>query len=280
MQKNTLNFDTHRNISAKEWVVFIHGAGGSTATWKYQLEAFKPHYNLLMIDLRDHGLSKDIAPASEQYDFDLITNDIKKVLDENNIVKAHFITLSFGSVIMQDLSIKYPHLVASAIFAGGIFKANALIKSFVQLARVFNLFLPYRWMYGLFSYLLMPYKRHQKSRKIYRKQAEKLTPKEYMKWVGLYGEFFKLLNRFYEQDIKFPALALTGQQDYIFSKSAKGFAAKHKNVLVIEIKGAGHICNIDQPEIFNELALYFTHEHKYYQVEEFPTFQAQASKAG
>lgn len=280
MTKTSLNVDTYRNLSSKEWIVFIHGAGGSTATWKYQIDSFRPFYNLLLIDLRDHGKSKNIEPEIATYDFDLITNDIKYVLDEQKIHKAHFITLSFGSVIMQDLSIKYPDLIASAIFAGGIFKANALIKSFVQLARFFNLFLPYKWMYSVFSYLLMPFKKHQKSRKIYKQQAKKLSSTDYMKWVGLYNEFFRLLNRFYNQDIKFPALALMGQEDYIFLKSAKGFADKHKSVILMEIKNAGHICNIDQPEIFNELALFFTNEHKYTHDEEFPTFHAQNSKTG
>lgn len=280
MKKTSLNAVTYRNISSKEWIVFIHGAGGSTATWKYQIDAFRPFYNLLLIDLRDHGKSKDIKPEFESYNFDIITRDIKTVLDNYNIDQAHFITLSFGSVIMQDLSIKHPNLVASAIFAGGIFKANVLIKSFVQLARFFNLFLPYKWMYSIFSYLLMPFGKHQKSRKIYKRQAQKLTSSEYMKWVGLYNEFFRLLNRFYNQDINFPALAIMGKDDYIFLNSAKGFSKKHKSVILMEIKGAGHICNIDQPDIFNELALFFTHEHKYSQEEDFPASQAQNSKAG
>lgn len=280
MRKTSLNAAVYHTISSKEWVVFIHGAGGSTATWKYQIEAFKPSYNLLLIDLRDHGKSKSIEPEANHYNFDLITNDIKEVLKEQKIKKAHFITLSFGSVIMQDLSMKYPDLVASAIFAGGIFKANLLIKVFVQLARFFNLFMPYKWMYSVFSYLLMPFRKHQTARKIYQKQAQKLSSSEYMKWVGLYNEFFRLLNRFYNQEINFPAVAIMGKEDYIFLKSAIEFAKKHKQVSLREINAAGHICNIDQPEEFNELALDFTHKHKYSQAKDLPAFQAHNSKNG
>jgi pimeloyl-ACP methyl ester carboxylesterase len=280
MRKTSLSAVSYANNSAKEWVVFIHGAGGSTATWKYQIAAFQDSYNLLLIDLRDHGNSKNIKPTAEDYDFDLITRDIIEVLDTYKIEKAHFITLSFGSVIMQDISIKYPHLVASAIFAGGIFKANYLIKIFVQLARFFNHFLPYRWMYSIFSYLLMPYSKHQESRRIYKRQAQKLTSAEYMKWVGLYKEFFRLLNHFFNQNINFPAMVVMGKTDYIFLKSAKAFATKHKMVSLREIKEAGHICNIDQPEIFNELALHFIQKQHYSLAEEVPTFQAQNSKKG
>ena len=35
----------------EEWVVFIHGMGGSTKTWARQIEAFSKSYNLLLLDL-------------------------------------------------------------------------------------------------------------------------------------------------------------------------------------------------------------------------------------
>ena len=67
--------------SESPWLVFIHGAGGSIRTWKFQIEAFAPHYRLLLIDLRDHGFSKDILPEYEAYDFDIVAEDILAVVD-------------------------------------------------------------------------------------------------------------------------------------------------------------------------------------------------------
>ncbi|MCG8386778.1 MAG: alpha/beta hydrolase, partial [Cytophagales bacterium] len=112
-----------------EWVVFLHGAGGSTKTWSYQLEDFRGHFNLLLIDLRDHGRSKDIQPPFKSYQFSIISEDIKQVLDRAGITKAHFITLSFGSVLVQDLYMRYPELVDRLIIAGGIFKGNVFIRA-------------------------------------------------------------------------------------------------------------------------------------------------------
>ena len=43
----------------KEWVVFVHGIGGSTKTWAKQIEAFFEQYNLLLLDLPGHGLNAD-----------------------------------------------------------------------------------------------------------------------------------------------------------------------------------------------------------------------------
>lgn len=274
MKQELLYSEVQRSGNDKEWIVFLHGAGGSTATWKYQLKQFENDYNLLLIDLRDHGQSKNITPDYRNYNFNIITEDVIQVIKKYQIKKAHFITLSFGSVLLQDLSIKYPQLIASAIFAGGIFKANVWIKGFVYIARFLNAILPYKWMYSIFSYLLMPRKRHQRSRKIYKKQAQKLTADEYMKWVGLYGEFFSLLSRFFNQKITFPSLVVMGNEDYIFLEAAKAFVSNQKNVEIITINQAGHICNIDKPDEFNHLAYSFL-KAKSYLPADLPTIKAQ-----
>lgn len=250
-----LYYEKHITSPLKDWVVLIHGAGGSIATWKRQMIVLKNDFNLLIPDLRDHGQS--IHFSDDIYTFDLIIKDIKQVLDKESIKKAHFITLSFGSVIAQRLSIHYPGLVKSLITAGGVFRGSFAIKTFVHVARFFNLFLPYAWMYKIFSYLLMPFKRHQASRRVYWTQAKKISPVAYMKWVGLYGEFFQLLESFFNQNIKFPLLVVMGSEDYIFLGAAKRFVKSHPTSRLEIIRNAGHICNIDNYSRFNELAVSF-----------------------
>ena len=36
----------------EEWVVFVHGIGGSTKTWNRQIEDFSQRFNLLLLDLK------------------------------------------------------------------------------------------------------------------------------------------------------------------------------------------------------------------------------------
>ena len=67
------------------WLVFVHGAGGSIRTWKFQIDAFAPHFRLLLIDLRDHGYSKDILPEFPAYDFDIVAKDILVLTDHLGI---------------------------------------------------------------------------------------------------------------------------------------------------------------------------------------------------
>jgi len=245
-----LNHEIYFTNKSRPWIVFIHGAGGSIQTWNYQLSEFKGDANLLLLDLRDHGKSQNMS-CTGKYNFQLISKDIIQVLDHVGITKAVFLTLSFGSVLLQDLALHWPGRIQAAVLAGGIFRANWRIRTFVYLARFLNLLLSYRQMYTLFSYLLMPRKEHQFSRRIYRIQAQKITPSAYMRWLGLYNEFFRLLERFWNQQLHFPALVIMGAQDFVFLHSARSFAANRSNVYLEVVENAGHICNIDNPEAFN-----------------------------
>ena len=252
-----LHHKIHSHPHSNEWMVFIHGAGGSIVTWKYQVEAFKPYFNLLLLDLRDHGKSKNIEPAFENYNFDIVCEDVLKVIDFVGIKKAHFMSLSLGSVILQKLDEKRPDLIDKMIMAGGIFKADLKIKLFVHSAKFLNHFLPYRVMYDLFSLIVLPKKNHRKSRRIFRMQSQKLAPNEYLKWVELYKEFFKLLKNFFDQELEKISLVAMGDEDHVFFEAARQFVNHHQKAKLVIFEKCGHICNIDQYEQFNQTVLQF-----------------------
>lgn len=251
-----LHYQVYRN-EGKEWLVFIHGAGGAIATWRYQTEAFKPYFNLLLLDLRDHGLSKNIHPEEETYDFDLVCTDILQVIDHLGIEKAHFISLSLGSAILQRLDQLRPELIAKMVMAGGIFRATLEMKFFVRAAYFLHHFLPYRWMYNIFSWVVLPKKNHQLSRRIYRMQAMKLSPGEYLKWVGLYGEFFKLLDNYFHRKLEKMSLVVMGAEDHVFFQAAKKFVERQEQARLVVFEKCGHICNIEQWQRFNQVTLQF-----------------------
>lgn len=252
-----LNYETHLLDPEAEWVVFIHGAGGSIVTWKYQIDAFKPFFNLLLLDLRDHGKSKNIEPEYEAYNFDIVTDDVLKVIDHLGIKQAHFLSVSLGSVVLQKLDELRPALVNKMIMAGGVFRATFTIKLFVHSAKFLNHFLPYRAIYNLFSWVVLPRRNHRRSRRMFRMQSQKLTPKEYLKWVGLYKDFFRLLKQFFNRELRNLSLVVMGDQDHVFFKAAQRFAQTHQRAQLVIVEKCGHVCNIEQYEIFNYTALAF-----------------------
>lgn len=255
-----LHFETHTHTDGAPWVVFVHGAGGAISSWAYQVEAFKPYFNLLLLDLRDHGLSKDMKPSFDSYNFEIVCTDILEVVDYLRIEKASFVSLSLGSVILQRIAVKRPELVNKIVMAGGIFRATLKMRFFVHGGKFFDYILPYEWIYRIFSWVVLPKKNHQFSREIYRKQAKKLTNKEYMKWVGLYGEFFKILDECFNAPMLNKSLVVMGAQDHVFLKAAQRFAKKQKEAKLVIFEKCGHICNIEKWKDFNRVAVQFLQE--------------------
>jgi len=252
-----LHYEKHILSPDADWIVFVHGAGGSIATWKYQREGFKPYFNLLLLDMRDHGRSKNMQPEYDEYNFDIVSDDILEVIDHLGIKKAHFMSLSLGSVVLQKIDERRPELIDKMIMAGGVFKADYKIRLFVHSAKFLNNFLPYRVMYNLFSFIVLPRKNHRQSRRIFRLQSQKLAPKEYLKWVALYKEFFKLLRGFFERELNNLSLVVMGDQDHVFYKAAKRFVSHHSKASLVVIEKCGHICNIEQYDLFNKTVLNF-----------------------
>lgn len=239
------------------WLVFIHGAGGSIRTWKFQIDAFAPHYRLLLIDLRDHGFSKDILPEYEAYDFDIVAADILVVIDHLSIEKAHFVSLSIGSVILQKLDIDRPALIDRMVMAGAIFDGSKLMHMFVHSAKLLNWVLPYRAIYWLFSFIVLPRSNHRLSRYIFRRQSKRLTQREYLKWVELYKPFFGLIRDYVNRPVTKKGLVVMGDQDHIFFRAAERFAQIQRNMRLSVIENCGHVCSIEAPELFNDLVLKF-----------------------
>jgi pimeloyl-ACP methyl ester carboxylesterase len=256
-QCNMLHYEVHQQADAKEWLVFIHGAGGAIETWNYQIQAFAPHFNLLLLDLRDHGKSKNIAPYYEHYDFDVVTRDVLEVIDNMGVTKAHFMSLSLGSVILQRIAIERPELVDRMVMAGGIFKASLKMHFFVHSAKALNYILPYRSLYSIFSWIVLPRKNHSFSRRVFKRQFQKLSREEYLKWVGLYKHFFRCLREYFYKPVEKLSLVVMGDQDHVFLGAAQKFAKVHKNVNLTILDKCGHICNIENHLGFNERALEF-----------------------
>ena len=88
------------NRNSNKWLVFVHGIGGSTKTWKKQINDFKD-YNLLLLDLPGHG-------GSQLQNFIVniknVNKAIKETLDSLNITNADFIALSLGSLVMANFA--------------------------------------------------------------------------------------------------------------------------------------------------------------------------------
>lgn len=247
------------HAESNEWVVFIHGAGGSSAVWYKQLKDFKKHFNLLLIDLRGHGKSADLPEAiyNKEYTFTAVTQDIIEVLDETKIPPAHFMGVSLGTIIARQLAELEPHRVKSLVMAGAVTRLTVKSRVLVFLGNTFKKVIPYMWLYQLFAFVIMPRKQHSESRNLFVREAKKLCQKEFIRWFKLTKDINPLLRYFKESDLGIPTLYVMGDQDIMFLEPVKNIVKKHQASVLKVLEKCGHVVNVEQPKTFNTLSVKF-----------------------
>ncbi len=254
-----LYFKEYVHPDSKEWVIFIHGAGGSSAVWYKQLKDFRKEYNLLLIDLRGHGKSLGLSQVirSENYTFERVTGDIIEVLDHLAIPPAHFMGVSLGTIIARQLAELQPHRVKSLVFAGAVTRLNVQSRILVFLGNTFKRVVPFLWLYKLFAFVIMPRKQHAESRNLFIREAQKLCQKEFIRWFKLTADINPLLKYFKEKDLGIPTLYVMGDQDIMFLEPVKNLVKMHANSILEILDHCGHVVNVEQPDRFNQLSLAF-----------------------
>jgi 3-oxoadipate enol-lactonase len=98
-----MNFEIG-GLSDAPAVVFSHSLGSHLGMWNPQKGLLEPRFKVLYYDTRGHGLSET---TSGSYTFDLLAEDVVALLDELEIDQAHFVGLSMGGMIGQNLALRH-----------------------------------------------------------------------------------------------------------------------------------------------------------------------------
>ena len=134
-----LKFKHFINSDDSSWITFIHGAGGSSTIWHKQVKVLKEHFNLLLIDLRGHGMSNDM-PVDNHYSLDLVVDEVVEVIQHLNIKKSHFIGVSLGTIIITKISNLYPKIVDKPKATFLMKKVNGFIEGGADIILIETIF--------------------------------------------------------------------------------------------------------------------------------------------
>ncbi|WP_182006239.1 alpha/beta fold hydrolase [Priestia aryabhattai] len=97
----------------KEVLVMIHGLGSKRQSWDFQVNELSKHYRLIIPNLRGHADDK----INYNITLQTMAADIIDLLDSLHIKECHFIGLSLGGIVVQELLHSYPRYVKSIILS-------------------------------------------------------------------------------------------------------------------------------------------------------------------
>lgn len=251
-----MNYKVYNNNS-EEWVLLIHGLGGSINTWKYQIKDLQ-EFNVIAVDLDGHGGSPFLKG---RHLLARCAAEINEVLEQERIDKVHIISLSLGTLVAMEFANTYKEKVKSIVLAGFVLNLGIGYKTLLAFVEGIKYVIPKRFFYPLFAKIMMPFKNHKKSRDIFIRESFKLKSKAFRMWLSeLFRTQFKMKE--YIRTIKennMPVFLISGKEDYFFVNSVKRAHRKMSESSLCFIEKCGHVCSIEKHEIFNDLVIRFLH---------------------
>jgi pimeloyl-ACP methyl ester carboxylesterase len=260
MVKNQLlHYETHLcDQPGATWMLFVHGAGGSTRTWRRQIDDLSQAYHLLMIDLPGHGQMAHRKNDTPVYTFERIATEIWQVVDHLKIETCHLVGVSLGAIIVLEMRESRPEQTISVILSGPILKLNTKLKTLASLSLGLAKIIGYPSFYKLSALIMMPRNNHKKSRSVFIKESRVLTTDEFRKWTNMYHGLNATLKQLFHKPLSHPHLLVSGEQDHLFLHAAVDYAKIHPGHTQLEIvPKCGHVVSIEKASVFNQLCLEF-----------------------
>ena len=229
-------------------LVFIHGSGGSSYTWKNQLN-LDVDYDLIALDLPSHDKSDKFSDLSLELYVDVVHLLIKSLNYENVILCGH----SLGGAIVQQYYFIYPKEVSGLILfntGARLRVAPFILNSLKNNYQEYLDSLPA----GAF-YHATPKKKIE----LYMQETSKISAEV------TYNDFkicdgFDVLNKL--STIEVPCLIIVGEQDQFTPvKYSEYFRNNIKNSELHIINKAGHMVMLEKPNEVNQIIENFIINH-------------------
>jgi 3-oxoadipate enol-lactonase len=255
-----LFYELKGNMEAQETVVFLNGVMASTSSWTYQLPVFeKAGFRILLHDFR--GQLKSDKPEGP-YSFKQHASDVKGLMEQLGIEKAHVIGTSYGGEVAMRFALDYPENTKSLAIIDSVSELDEVLKHFVkgwaEMAKEQD---GEKFFWGMMptiyhnDFIKQNYEMLKQ-----RAQATGRVPQDYFQGqVYLYDTFLQDLNMTEELSrIECPALIICGENDILKPRKFSKIIAEHiPNSEFAIIPDCGHVTIFEKPNVLNTMLLGF-----------------------
>lgn len=257
-EPDLLHHEVHHLHPGGAWLVLIHGAGGSTVTWKRQIAPLGQHFNLLLVDLPGHGKMAERPNCEPAYTFEHIAHRIWQVIDHLKLASVHLVGVSLGTVIALTMREQRPAQVDAVVNGGAILRLSRRLKLLARASLLLAKVIGYPAFYRLSAMIMMPRRNHVASRRVFIRESRALSTEEFRKWTAMYRGLNSTLQHLFERTSQVPHLVVMGAQDHLFLGQAERYARLHAPAVQLHVlPRCGHVVSIEQADRFNTLCLDF-----------------------
>ena len=244
-------------------VVFMHGIGGNRTNWHDQLPAFAKQFHALAWDARGYGGSDDYEGPLDFGDF---AADLLRLLDHFKVERAHLCGLSMGGRIAQDFYPRHPERVATLVLCDTFpgYDASFTPEQRAEFVRIRKEPLvqgkePKDIAPVVAKTLIGPKAGPDKLERLVASMSA-LHKESYIKTVEATTHYNRVADL---PNIRVPTLLVYGGDDTLTTPElGRRMQAQIPGSDFVEIADAGHLCNIEKPEIFNAAVLEFLTRHR------------------
>ncbi len=92
-------------------LLILHGVFGSGDNWLTVSKYFMPHFEVFLIDQRNHGRS----PHSDLFSYDLLVEDLHDFAIQHHLKEFYLIGHSMGGKVAMNFALKYPSMLKKMV---------------------------------------------------------------------------------------------------------------------------------------------------------------------
>jgi pimeloyl-ACP methyl ester carboxylesterase len=253
-------FNLHYYLSGQpdqELIVFLHPAFGDHHCFATQVAFFAQDFHVMTVDMPGHGQSQ---PNGKPVTVDLTSEFIAEISALEGHDQFHIVGVSMGSLIAQDVAVRFPERVKSLTVVGGysIFGDNKAIQQAQSTEMIKWFFMVIFSMKRFRRYLARTTVIKPDSQAAFYQSATHFTRGSFRVMPGM-GKVLRSEDRTHDH----PLLILAGDHDLpLVQDFAQTWHQKEPHSVCATIPDAGHCANMDNPDTFNETLLAFLQENR------------------
>ena len=229
-------------------LVLLHGFALDSRMWRRQVEAFSADYRVLTLDLPGFGPQArelgEVDPAA----------DVLRALDVARIDRAHLVANSFGAAVAADFALQHPERVRSLTLTGPLLLGRrtgieawsrcVALASEGDRATAAEIWLDDPLFEGI-----------RRNEELFEELRQIVLDYAGGHWTG------RIASRWSDPDplpnlrkLDIPALVISGATDIpSFTTMAEAYARTLPRARREIIADAGHLANLERPDVFNGL---------------------------